>query len=95
MSKSTALLGLGPTPSVTEIKAAFRELSMLHHPDVGGDAEKFRVLHEAYRVALDEASERPCEECNGTGKITVQRGWQVTRMVCPSCSGHGYPECSI
>ena len=92
MSKSTAVLGLGPTPSVAEIKSTFHELSLVHHPDVGGDAEKFRVLHEAYLTALGEASERPCDECNGTGRVTVQRGWQITRVTCAACSGTGYPS---
>jgi DnaJ-class molecular chaperone len=92
MSKATAILGLGPEPSVAEIKSTFRELSLVHHPDVGGDAEKFRVLHDAYTTALEEASDRPCVECGGTGKITVQRAWQVTRVTCTACSGTGYPS---
>jgi DnaJ-class molecular chaperone len=92
MSQVTALLGLEVTASITEIKARFKELSLVHHPDVGGDAERFRVLHEAYLAALEEASEQPCEECQGSGKLTVQTGWRVTRVTCPSCGGSGYPN---
>lgn len=91
MSKSTAMLGLGNAPSVAEVKAAFRELSLVHHPDVGGDAEKFQKLHEAYVIALDEAENRPCASCNGTGKVSVQRGWTINLVACEDCNGTGCP----
>lgn len=37
--------------SKEEIKALYRKMAMKHHPDKGGDAEKFRNLHEAYEFA--------------------------------------------
>jgi hypothetical protein len=30
------------------IRAAYKALAMLYHPDHGGDAEKFRMIQEAY-----------------------------------------------
>ncbi|TFY78663.1 hypothetical protein EWM64_g5352 [Hericium alpestre] len=36
-----------------EIKKAFRQQSLKHHPDKGGNAEKFKVLAEAYSVLSD------------------------------------------
>lgn len=33
-----------------DIKKAFRNLSKKHHPDHGGDAEKFKEINEAYRT---------------------------------------------
>ena len=31
------------------VKAAYRALSKIHHPDMGGDAEKWREIDDAYR----------------------------------------------
>jgi hypothetical protein len=31
------------------VKAAYKALSRKHHPDVGGDADKFRTITDAYR----------------------------------------------
>ncbi len=39
-----AALGLKAGASAAEIQRAFRALSRVHHPDVGGDPAKFRAL---------------------------------------------------
>jgi len=44
------ILGLSKSASADEVKRAFRELAHKHHPDKGGDAEKFKELNEAYQV---------------------------------------------
>jgi hypothetical protein len=41
----------------TRIKTAYKKLAKVHHPDVGGDAEKFKKLHEAHRQMLLWAEE--------------------------------------
>lgn len=51
-------LGLAPDASESAIKAAFRELAMRHHPDTGGEKERFREIHEAYRVLSDPEARR-------------------------------------
>ena len=41
------------------IKAVYRRLAKQHHPDAaGGDAGRFRALHEAYEEALRDADKR-------------------------------------
>lgn len=42
-------LGLEPGATRQAIKAAHRRLVKRHHPDVGGDAEEFRRINEAYQ----------------------------------------------
>ena len=42
------ILGVNKDASQDEIKKNFRKLSLKHHPDRGGDAEKFKELGEAY-----------------------------------------------
>ncbi len=46
-------LGIDKTATAEEVKAAFRRLAMEHHPDRGGDAEKFKAANEAYQVLSD------------------------------------------
>ena len=36
-----------------EIKLKFRSLAMIHHPDKGGDEEKFKRIKEAYELLTD------------------------------------------
>ena len=44
------VLGVSRTASQDEIKAAFRRLALEHHPDKGGDPEKFKKYNEAYQA---------------------------------------------
>jgi len=36
-----------------EIKLKFRSLANIHHPDKGGDEEKFKRIKEAYEILSD------------------------------------------
>ena len=44
------LLGVPRTATPEEIKKAYRQRVKQHHPDKGGDAEKFKRINEAYEV---------------------------------------------
>ncbi|PKQ16364.1 MAG: molecular chaperone DnaJ [Actinobacteria bacterium HGW-Actinobacteria-7] len=46
-------LGVKKNASADEIKKAFRKLARKHHPDAGGDEEKFKDINEAYEVLSD------------------------------------------
>jgi len=47
------VLGVKKDASEAEIKKAFRALARKHHPDAGGDEEKFKSVNEAYEVLSD------------------------------------------
>lgn len=47
------ILGVKKDASADEIKKAFRRLARKHHPDAGGDEEKFKQVNEAYEVLSD------------------------------------------
>jgi molecular chaperone DnaJ len=48
------ILGVSENSTADEIKKAYRKLAMEHHPDKGGDEEKFKKISEAYDVLGDE-----------------------------------------
>jgi DnaJ-class molecular chaperone len=43
-------LGVSENSSEEEVKKAFKTLSFQHHPDRGGNAEKFKEINEAYNT---------------------------------------------
>lgn len=47
-------LGVERTATPDEIKRAFRRLASQHHPDKGGDTQKFQEIQAAYAVLGDE-----------------------------------------
>jgi molecular chaperone DnaJ len=56
------LLGVSKDASQAEIKTAFRKLAHKHHPDKGGDAEKFKEINEAYQVLGKEEKRKQYDQ---------------------------------
>ncbi|WFD42034.1 hypothetical protein MPSI1_000671 [Malassezia psittaci] len=52
------ILNVSKTANDNEIKKAFRKESLKHHPDKGGDEEKFKLCNEAYGVLSDDQKRR-------------------------------------
>ena len=48
------ILGIEEQASQDDIKKAYRKLAIQHHPDKGGDENKFKEINEAYEVLGDE-----------------------------------------
>lgn len=48
------ILGVNKTSTSDEIKKAYRNLSKQHHPDVGGDEEKFKKIANAYETLSND-----------------------------------------
>lgn len=61
------VLGLTRDASQEEIKKAYRKLAREHHPDKGGDPEKFKKVQEAYEV-LGDADKRQNYDRFGTAE---------------------------
>lgn len=47
------ILGISYDATSTDVKKAYKKLAMQHHPDRGGDAEKFAMITEAYNTLID------------------------------------------
>merc|ERR1719460_1518119 len=52
-TKFYKLLEVEKSASEPEVKKAYRKLAVKHHPDKGGDAEKFKEITRAYEVLSD------------------------------------------
>lgn len=91
MSK-TAFKKLGLEPDATEdqIKARWRELASEHHPDRGGDNDKFVEYSIAYKKCLEIARRpKPCPACGGKGEEVKMHGFKAIRTRCRFCNGTG------
>jgi DnaJ-class molecular chaperone len=53
MSDYYNILGLNKNASEDEIKQAFRTMAKTHHPDKGGNKEKFQEIQQAYDTLSD------------------------------------------
>lgn len=52
------ILGVNENATAEEIKKVYRKLAVEHHPDKGGDEEKFKKISEAYDILGDEEKRR-------------------------------------
>lgn len=48
-----SILGIPKNASDKDIRKAYKKQSMQHHPDRGGDEEKFKEINEAYQTLSD------------------------------------------
>eukprot|EP00294_Goniomonas_avonlea_P011628 CAMPEP_0114548916 /NCGR_PEP_ID=MMETSP0114-20121206/5244_1 /TAXON_ID=31324 /ORGANISM="Goniomonas sp, Strain m" /LENGTH=201 /DNA_ID=CAMNT_0001733553 /DNA_START=51 /DNA_END=656 /DNA_ORIENTATION=- len=69
------VLGVEKKASAKEIRKAYHKLAVQHHPDKGGDPEKFKEVAAAYELLADEqarkdydsgASSRPADAGHST-----------------------------
>ncbi len=61
------VLGVSKTASADEIKKSFRRLAVEHHPDRGGNEEKFKELNEAYEVLKDTSKRQRYDQFGHAG----------------------------
>jgi DnaJ-class molecular chaperone len=76
MTDYYAALGVPKTATADEIKKAFRKLASQHHPDKGGDTQKFQAIQEAYATLGDE--QKRAEYDNPRPQFSGFSGFQGT-----------------
>lgn len=67
------VLGVARDASGDAIKSAYRKLALKHHPDKGGDPEKFKEITKAYEVLSDEGR-RKMYDVTGSEEEMDMRG---------------------
>lgn len=72
------VLGVTENATLKEIRRAYLKLSMVEHPDKGGDAERFAAVQKAYAVLTSDA-----ERCKYDESITSQQrnGYKSSTVV--------------
>jgi DnaJ-class molecular chaperone len=88
------ILELHESAKVDDVKAAWRRLRSIHHPDHGGSREKFDEIHSAYTRAVEIAKQNQdllntCPQCNGAKRYTKTRGIHSVTLDCGLCFGTG------
>ncbi len=65
-----AILKIKKSASPTDVKKAYRKLCKKHHPDIGGDPEKFHQIHIAYSILMNGTNR---EKYDSTGQYSEQQ----------------------
>ncbi len=60
-------LGVDKGANKEDIKKAFRKLAMEHHPDKGGNPEKFKEISEAYSTLSDDSKRKQYDTFGSAG----------------------------
>jgi DnaJ-class molecular chaperone len=74
MSSLYDILGVSKSDSCTAIKKAYLKLARVHHPDKGGDPEKFKEITRASDILTDETKRRVYDETGSTDEQAMNRG---------------------
>lgn len=61
------ILGVGKGASEDDIKKAYRKLALKHHPDRGGDPDKFKEIAEAYGVLSNKTKRAEYDRVGRSG----------------------------
>lgn len=62
------ILGVDPKASQADIKKAYRKLAAKHHPDKGGDEDKFKAIQKAYDILGNEEKRAHYDRTGDTGQ---------------------------
>jgi len=65
-------LGVSKSADAAEIKKAHRKLVIEHHPDKGGDAEKFKEVQKAYEILSDDRKRQIYDQTGQESNEAVQ-----------------------
>jgi DnaJ-class molecular chaperone len=63
------ILGINKNSSLDDIKSAYKRLAKKHHPDMGGDAEKFKELVSAYTILKDASKKIEYDNVSVHGQL--------------------------
>jgi len=63
------VLGVEKNASDNTIKEAYKKLAKQHHPDLGGDEEKFKQINEAYETLKNPETRREYDTPNPFGDM--------------------------
>lgn len=86
-----AVLGINRDADDRTIKKAYMELARTHHPDKGGDAEKFKEIQHAYGIVSDSEKRRMYDMTGQENPNDQQGGMPFGGMGFPGMQFGGMP----
>jgi len=93
------LLDVDPKASQNEVKQAFRQVMLSHHPDKHGNHNDpiVRLINQAYSTLGDSEKRQEYDKQFFNGSVHRVDGSKKTatqrRVQCPTCKGFGYRIC--
>ncbi|MFT6841384.1 MAG: curved DNA-binding protein CbpA [Psychroserpens sp.] len=75
------ILGINKDSPKEEIKKSYRLLSKTHHPDVGGDKDKFNEISEAYKILMDDETRGRYDNGENIGDILKPKKDRVVDII--------------
>jgi molecular chaperone DnaJ len=87
------VLGVGKDAGEGELKKAYHKLALQHHPDKGGDPEKFKEIQEAHAI-LSEPEKRRMYDMTGQipGAVDGEQGGGGMPFPFPFGPGGGFGD---
>jgi len=88
-----SILGVGKDAVESELKKAYHRLALQHHPDKGGDPEKFKAIQEAHAV-LSDPEKRRIYDMTGQvpGAVEAEQGGGGMPFPFPFPGGFGFGD---
>lgn len=88
-------LGISKTASADEVRRAYKRKALEHHPDRGGDPEKFKKLHEAMESMLNPVPRVKRADQHHTMEVSLEEAYNgvkknvrvTTTSACMACVG--------
>lgn len=82
--KFYSVLGVPKSATDKEIKAAYKKSALKHHPDKGGDSEKFKEISRAYEVLQDKEKRQVYDLYGEAGLEGNDAGYGYTESADPN-----------
>jgi len=77
MTDPRRVLGVGPHATAEQVRSAYRRLAKMHHPDAGGQSERFKEIYEAY-IRLCTSTTYPVRCADNVHQVKVVYGRRNT-----------------
>jgi DnaJ homolog subfamily A member 2 len=80
VSENTALyaaLEIEKGATESEVRKAYRHLAMKHHPDKGGDPEKFKEISKAYETLSDPVARKKYDSGGGEDNVGIPHAGDI------------------
>lgn len=80
------VLGVGKNATQDEIQKAYRKLSIIHHPDKGGNQEHFKLINQAREILLESRTLKDClKKLKTTHKSEIKKNLIILTLAGVLC----------